>query len=507
MIKDSNTLVNSLIHYAREKLYLSNIDEIHLRNRLLAKFKLEEYFPSDEKVNKLDELITSIEQIALHEKLVEEGELETFTTAIMDMISPLPSFVQTTFFDLLHHNSSEEACRFLFNLQVDNDYIKLSKIKLNLFWKANFPNNYLEITINLSKPEKDNKVTAKLAREVSSKYPKCILCYENLGYAGRHDSPPRQNIRLVDFKLGDEDWFMQYSPYQYYEEHVVVIHKKHVNMKIDEQTFIKLCDFVDLFPNYFVGSNASLPIVGGSILNHEHFQGGKHLMPIFASASKYELRKKGYEDCKISYLDWYNSCLKITSSNRDKIIAFASEILTVWNKYRDEEIDLIPYTKEQHNAITPIIRKVNHEYQLYIVLRNNRTNEEHPDGIFHAHRPFHNIKKESIGLIEAMGLFILPGRLKRQFTVIEDILMGKVSQEEAIKLHPDIIIHQEMINTLQKEYGIHNSKQQIKSILEQYINNTCRQILECTAIFKNTPMGDQHFRKFLQAVDLEIIGG
>jgi len=206
-------------------------------------------------------------------------------------------------------------------------------------------------------------------------------------------------------------------------------------------------------------------------------------------------------------LDWYNSCLKITSSNRDKIIAFASEILTVWNKYRDEEIDLIPYTKEQHNAITPIIRKVNHEYQLYIVLRNNRTNEEHPDGIFHAHRPFHNIKKESIGLIEAMGLFILPGRLKRQFTVIEDILMGKVSQEEAIKLHPDIIIHQEMINTLQKEYGVHNSKQQIKSILEQYINNTCRQILECTAIFKNTPMGDQHFRKFLQAVDLEIIGG
>ena len=198
MIKDSNTLVNSLIHYAREKLYLSNIDEIHLRNRLLAKFKLEEYFPSDEKVNKLDELITSIEQIALHEKLVEEGELETFTTAIMDMISPLPSFVQTTFFDLLRHNSSEEACRFLFNLQVDNDYIKLSKIKLNLFWKANFPNNYLENYQSIQ-TRKDNKVTAKLAvkyRGVSK------MCHENLG-AGRHDLHPSKHC-LVDFKLGQD---------------------------------------------------------------------------------------------------------------------------------------------------------------------------------------------------------------------------------------------------------------------------------------------------------------
>ncbi len=507
IIKDSNTLINSLIHYAREQLYLSCVDEIHLRNRLLAKFQLQEYVPSEEKSNKLEELITSIEQIAVRDQLVDEGELETFTTAIMDMISPLPSFVQTTFFDLLHHKSSEEACRFLFNLQVDNDYIKLSKIKLNLFWKANFPNNYLEITINLSKPEKDNKVTAKLAHEVSIKYPKCILCYENLGYAGRLDTPPRQNIRLVDFKLGDEDWFMQYSPYQYYEEHVVVIHKKHVNMKIDEGTFIKLCDFVDLFPNYFVGSNASLPIVGGSILNHEHFQGGKHSMPIFASASKYELVKKGYEDCRISYLNWYNSCLKITSPNRDKIISFASEILSIWNHYQDEEIEVIPHTKEQHNAITPILRKVNQEYQLYIILRNNRTNKEHPDGIFHAHQQFHNIKKESIGLIEAMGLFILPGRLKRQFTMIQDILMGAISQEEAIKLYPDIIVHQEMITSLQKEYGIHNSKQRTELILENYINHTCRQILECTAIFKNTPTGDEHFRKFLQAVDLEIIGG
>lgn len=506
-MKDRNTLVNSLISYAKEKLYLESSDEIYVRNCLLAKLQVEDYHPSDEKGLNLDDLITAIEQIAVKENLATEEELETFTTAIMDMISPLPSVVQTKFYDLYHQVSSEEACRFLFDLQVHNYYVKLNRIKLNLFWKANFPNNYLEITINLSKPEKDNKVTAKLAHEVSIKYPKCILCYENLGYTGRTDTPPRQNIRLIDFKLGEEDWFMQYSPYQYYEEHVVVIHKDHVNMKIDKSTFVKLCDFVDLFPNYFIGSNASLPIVGGSILNHEHFQGGKHLMPVFASSSKYELVKKGYEDCQISYLNWYNSCLKIISLNRESIIRFAQDILTIWNDYQDQEIELIPYTDARHNAITPIVRKVDNYYQLYIILRNNRTNEKHPDGIFHAHQQFHAIKKESIGLIEAMGLFILPGRLKRQFGIVEGILKGTISYQEALQTSPDIIVHQEMILSLQKEYGINNTAQRVELILEKFINDTCRQILECTAIFKNTPIGEKHLCEFFKTVGLEIIGG
>lgn len=507
IIKERNALINSLISYAREKLYLASTDEVYLTNLLLSKFHLQNYNVSEEKENNLDDLITSIELVALKENLVKEEDLELFSTAIMGMLTPLPSVVQTKFFDLLHHVSSEEACRFLYALQVNNHYIKLSRIKLNLFWKANFPNNYLEITINLSKPEKDNKATAKLANDVSIKYPKCILCYENLGYAGRVDSPPRQNIRLVDFKLAGEDWFMQYSPYQYYEEHVVVIHKKHVNMKIDHSTFVKLCDFVDLFPHYFVGSNASLPIVGGSILNHEHFQGGKHMMPVFASATKYEFVKKGYEDCQIAYLNWYNSCLRIISPNRDKIISFASEILHIWNNYQDEQIGLIAHTQQQHNAITPIVRKVDQYYHLYLILRNNRTNEEYPDGIFHAHQPFHNIKKESIGLIEAMGLFILPGRLKKQFAAVQEILMGRVTYLDAIITNPDLIVHKNMIAELLSEYGASNSEQRVELILEKYINDTCKQILECTAIFKNTSIGDSHLRTFLSAVGLEIIGG
>lgn len=507
IIKDSNTLINSLIRYAREKLSLHVADETYLTNLLLAKLHCVDYQYHREPVNNIDDLITSIEQLAITKKLATAETIDSFTIAIMGMISPLPSLVNERFFKLLKDFSPDKACKYLFALQVDNNYIKQSRIKLNLFWKASFPGNHLEITINLSKPEKDNKLTAKLAQEAAVNYPKCILCYENLGYAGRINSPARQNIRLIDFKLANEDWFMQFSPYQYYEEHVVVINKSHTNMKIDQETFEKLCDFVDLFPNYFVGSNASLPIVGGSILNHEHFQGGKHIMPIFSAPMKYSFNKKGYDDCQISYLDWYNSCLKIVSPNRESIIKIASEILAIWTIYEDKQIDLIPYSTAQHNAITPIIQKIDNCYHLYIILRNNRTSEEHPDGIFHAHQQFHNIKKESIGLIEASGLFILPGRLKRQFTLVSEILTGTISLEAALDKHPDLSVHQAMIMQLQKEYPSLKSRQSAEEIIEKYINETCKQILECTAIFKNNAIGENHLLQFLNKVGLEKIGG
>jgi UDPglucose--hexose-1-phosphate uridylyltransferase len=231
------------------------------------------------------------------------------------------------------------------------------------------------------------------------------------------------------------------------------------------------------------------------------------MMPVFASATKYVLVKKGFEDCQIAYLNWYNSCFRIISPNRDKIISFASEILHIWNNYQDEQIGLIAHTQQQHNAITPIVRKVDQYYHLYLILRNNRTNKEYPDGIFHAHQPFHNIKKESIGLIEAMGLFILPGRLKKQFAAVQEILMGRVTYLDAIITNPDLIVHKNMIAELLSEYGASNSEQRVELILEKYINDTCKQILECTAIFKNTSIGDSHLRTFLSAVGLEIIGG
>lgn len=492
-------LVNELICYSQRFLDLHFKDMIYIYNLLLRKFKIDKPEITDYNYQNMniDELILNIEEIGIQNQLCTEENKERFSCEIMGDISLLPSKFEEVFWNK-YHLSKQDACNYFYNYQVHNDYIKKSKIDLNEKWRADFDNNFLEITINLSKPEKDNKKTAALINSESQKYPKCLLCKENLGYAGRIDAPARENIRTVWMKLNNENWFMQFSPYQYYEDHIIVISENHHNMKIEKDTFIKLCDFVDIFDNYFIGSNTELPIVGGSILDHEHYQGGKHLMPIFFAKTKYNLSHSNYKNCKIEYLDWYNSCFKLTSKDRNEIINLATLFLDKWRLYSDEKIDLICKTDKLHNTITPVVRKVDNEYIFYLILRNNRTNTEFPDGIFHSHNEYHNIKKEAIGLIEAMGLFILPGRLKRQCKIIDDIINNSISLDDAFNQNPDLLVHQKMINELLNDKSKLYSKEKIKNKINEY----CEKILSCTGIFKNNEKGAIHLFNYFNYMNL-----
>ena len=349
----------------------------------------------------------------------------------------------------------------------------------------------------MSKPEKNNKDIAKLisAPKTGVKYPKCLLCIENLGYQGRSDHPARENIRIIPLTLNNEDWFMQYSPYVYYDHHCIVINNKHENMVINKENMNALLDFVDQNEYYFIGSNADLPIVGGSILNHNHFQGGSHLMPLMYSKIRYDFYLDKYSDVKLSYLDWYNSTFLIRGKSKAKVLDLASHILDVWKEYSDEEVDIRAYTDGvRHNTITPIVRKVDGEYYVYLILRNNRCNDVHPDGIFHAHQEYFNIKKEGIGLIEAMGLFILPARLKRQMGEVEYLLENNISLEEYFKAHEDMEVHKDMITYLRSKKG------DSKALIQNYINDVCRNILKCTAVFKDDELGQEHLRKFVKSL-------
>ncbi|MCL1901493.1 MAG: galactose-1-phosphate uridylyltransferase [Firmicutes bacterium] len=485
---DINLCVCELMYYAKVHLNLKKSDEIFAYNAINALLKIAD--PKIVEVNKKwveslklpDEIIHPIGEYGLQNKLCDIKS--DFESTIMGVVTNTPSEVVERF-NSLYKENVQSACDYLYNLSIKNFHVHYFAIQKNLCWKAIFPDNFLDITINLSKPEKDNKEIAKLKAMPQSGYPLCVLCYENIGFSGR------QNLRVVPLTLNNEEWFMQYSPHMYYEEHCTVINKKHVPMTINEDTFKRLFDFVDLFPNYFIGSNASLPIVGGSVLNHEHFQGGLHLMPLHFSKNRVEYKIK---DTKVSILDWYNSVVRIESKDQIQILNIAGKIFKAWESYSNEKADIICKTDAQHNAVTPILRKNKDNYIFDIILRNNRTSKEHPDGIFHAYKEFHGIKKEGIGLIEAMGLFILPGRLKEETLLIEDYLTGtlKYSEKELEKN-----VHKDAIKVLLTKYPTPQKKSDAQSIVKDYINEVCKKILECTAVFKNNREGQQSFIEFL----------
>lgn len=500
----SSTLVKKLVYYGKKHLGLDTLDAIYVENVLYRKLMIQ---PSEETIDLSyiddlcvpDVLLDELRGYLKENNIVSEENLELFIVELMGDITPLPSQVVATFNKLKEEEGNEAACNYLLNLEIKNNYIQKTAVDKNIYWKAEFPNNFLEITINMSKPEKNNKDIAKLISATPNKsnikYPKCLLCIENLGYQGRSDHPARENIRIIPMKLNNEDYFMQYSPYVYYDHHCIVINNEHRNMKIDKESFNALLDFVDVMDNYFIGSNSDLPIVGGSILNHVHFQGGSHLMPLMYSNIRYTFEIKGYEDLSVNYLDWYNSTFLIKGKSKERVLEYASHILDKWINYTDEDADIIAYTDARHNTITPIVRKVEDEYYMYLILRNNRCNELHPDGIFHAHQQYFNIKKEGIGLIEAMGLFILPARLKRQMGEVEYLLNNKnIDCNEYFKEHEDMAVHHDMINYLREQTG------DSKKLIQDYINNVCKEILECTAVFKNTVEGQKHLFKFLKTL-------
>lgn len=497
-------VVNELIEYAKTHLDLHGLNVMYIKNFILG--ELEIYNPSYEKISL--ERLEEIKDMEVPDYFVDEltkylltkgfseKEAENKIVKIFGLLSPLPNCVAKRC-EKLASDDSAKALDYLYNLSIYNYYFQKTKVDKNIVWKTDRDDKNIEISINLSKPEKSNKDIAKLLVKKSTseeKYPKCLLCYENLGFFGSDNHPARENIRFIPINFSGKRWYLQYSPYGYFYKHCIVLDEEHSNMVISHDTFKNLCDFVDLFPSFFLGSNADLPIVGGSILNHGHYQGGEHLLPVMEQDVEKEYIIKGYKSTHLYKLDWYNSCLLIKGKDKDEVIDLADKILNTWRHYSDAENEIISDDENgNHNTITPSAKKVNDEYYLYLILRNNRCNEEYPDGIFHAHKEHHHIKKEGIGIIEAMGRFILPARLIRQCKVIKESILEGVSTEKIIKNHADLDDFKEMIDEIRSKSNGSN----VDNLIKNYIEDTCIDILKNTAVFKDNEIGNAGLDKFI----------
>lgn len=490
-----NQYLSDLLTYGKLHLHLPEEDTVYATNVLMGKLNLTEFCPAWTNKNKIaslpspDSIILPIVEYAKENGIIEEGEEEFFSSDILDVISPRP-FAVIQKFNEEYAVSPEVAFDHFYDLGVKNDYVKRSAILKNKEWVAKNTKHPIEITINLSKPEKNNKQTAKL-KNVSSGYPKCMLCRENVGYVGQGRT--RRNMRTLPLTLAGEKWFWQYSPYAYFHQHGIAINEQHTPMDVTGKTLRKVLDFVDYAPQYCLGSNAALPIVGGSILAHEHFQGGKHHFPMFQVDIK-EALPSPIEGVQAGLLDWYNSVILLRGVNKEQVIKAGERILNGWVDYSDPSVEIVAKTNAPHNTLAPIARKVDGEYYLYLQLRNNRTNERYPDGIFHAHKQYHNIKSESIGLIEAMGRFILPGRLDKQLFEVEKFLTG-----ERTEVGDDIKIHTDMIQALVEKHGTACSKSKAKKIVKDHVEYVCEQILYNTAVFKEDEKGIEAFHNFLSS--------
>ncbi|MBR5439688.1 MAG: UDP-glucose--hexose-1-phosphate uridylyltransferase [Clostridia bacterium] len=513
---DAKILVEKLISYAQEFLSLNDLDVVYTRNMLLKQFNLSN--PTNEAVcvqevkdfTVPDVLIEEIKEYTLESGISSnEIDADLFANYVFGLLTPRPSEVNKTFTMLKENFGAETACNYLYDLSQKNYYIRKTDIEKNVKWEANKLKIPLEITINLSKPEKNNKDIAKLLTQKQDvKYPNCMLCIDNEGYYGHATQPARSNLRTISIDLGGENWYMQYSPYLYYDEHCIVFNKTHTPMAINAKTIEKLFDFIELFPHYFIGSNSDLPIVGGSILNHEHYQGGRHEMPLHKCKALKTYESESYQGVSIQVVDFYNSVIRIAGYNRNAVEELAGDIIEKWKGYSDETVNIIASDEEgRHNTVTPIARFLNdNRYCVELILRNNKTSEEHPDGIFHAHKEYHNIKSEGIGLIEAMGLYILPARLNRQLNYIAQILCGQVkyNKDEIAKKDHDLYIHRNMIETLKNKHKNLKDFKKATVIITEYVNETCASILRNTAVFKDDKQGVIAFNKFLNYCNLTL---
>ncbi len=493
--------IEDLILYATETLGLPELDAIYARNQLMALFNTDDKAEASTEVLPLQEgILDPMNNYAVENGLCDQDGIIRFETKVMGYVTPSPSFV-AEMFDLLYNEiSPEEATRYLDEISHYNNYIRMVDVSKNIRWETENPRGNVVVTINLSKPEKTAEQVAREKLIPNQKYPLCMLCTENLGYNGSLKHPARQTLRIIPIELGGEDWFMQMSPYVYYQNHVIAFNKAHSPMAITDMTFKRLTDFVDIFPHYFIGSNADLPIVGGSILSHDHYQGGGKVLPMFFRP----IRKAfgTYKGVKVGILDWYNSVVKLQGKDQIAVVEVASEFLAAWRKYTDQSVGVFAYSGDTpHNTITPIATKnQEEEFELNLILRNNRTDDEHPEGIYHPSRDMHHIKKEGIGLIEAMGIFILPGRLSTEMQGVTDIISGKVAYDEVALNDPSNPLnkHKAMIDSLRiKNYA---DEAAAKEATKEYINDTCRRILDTTAVFKNTEVGQEAFARFIESV-------
>ena len=501
-----NTLINELIYYFKKNFDIDDeIDVIYLENSIIHELNLKYYSRENIDQIKIDSFSNPdyfTEELTKYIKeemeIKEEYLIDVKISKIYGILTPLPSVISKKFNKIRNEEGDLKALNYLYYLSIKNDYIKKSKIDKNIIWMSNFKDKNIEISINLSKPEKKNSDIAKLLSQPSSlKYPSCQLCKENVGYYGNNSHPARSNLRFVPLNLNDERWYLQYSPYGYFSMHSIIFKESHSNMQINRHTFENLISFVDQFPSFFIGSNADLPIVGGSILNHEHFQGGKHILPMMLSNNKKEYTLPTHTS-KLYLLDWYNNAFLIEGKDKNDVIDIADKILSAWKNYNDLKNDIISFSdNKEHNTVTPSVRKVGDTYKFYLILRNNNCNEEFKDGIFHAHPEYYHIKQEGIGIIEAMGLFILPSRLNRQFNEIKDSLENKLTPKEILEKYPTL--EGEFMNFIAKARKNY-SKDTIDEVIVNYVNNICRNILLNTACFKDDIKGRTGIDKFIGGI-------
>ena len=488
------TVIDNFVEQVIQSGLYKPMDYSYVKNRVLALVGEEgaNTPTSETDIKKIKDMLVELAETNGKVGSLAE-EKDCLGAELMNFITPIPSAVNEKFWST-YQESPEKAVNDFYQLSKDNDYIKLSAIAKNIAFRAETKYGSLEITINLSKPEKDPKAIAAEKLMKASNYPKCLLCMENEGYQGRVNYPARANHRIIRMKLGDEEWGLQYSPYSYFNEHAIFLNTKHIPMAITPKTFEQLLEIVDIIPGYFAGSNADLPIAGGSILSHNHYQGGKYVFPMEVAECETNFVFSGFEDIQAGIVKWPMSVLRLRGTNKQRIVELASKILKSWQGYTDLEADIIAATGEvPHHTITPIARVVDGQFEMDLVLRDNHTSELHPDGVYHPHKDVQHIKKENIGLIEVMGLAILPPRLKTELEEVEKYLLGK---ENAIADY-----HLEWADQLKEKYP-NVKEEEVNSVVQHEVGQVFARVLEDAGVYKNTPFGHEAFMRFVKSVGI-----
>jgi len=522
-------LIEQLLSFGVVRHMMEELDIPLVRNQLMSLMGLSEPFDDEAEIQAAIDAMDTTTALPILEQLLDGAvlkgfiednttERDLFDAKIMGCLMPRQSELFRQYQQIQATQGKEAATDFFYQLSIDSNYIRMDRIHKNVYWLADTEYGDLEITINLSKPEKDPQEIAKARLLPQASYPKCLLCLENVGYEGRLNHPGRANHRVLPLTLNNEAWYFQYSPYVYYNEHSIIFKGKHEPMRVSRETFVRLLDFVEELPHYFLGSNADLPIVGGSILSHDHFQGGHHQFPMEVAPIIATATDSKHPDVSIGIVKWPLSVLRLASQNKDNLVEMATYILEQWRNYSDASLGIYAYSTHDkmptdvanaasnpanipHNTITPISR-VNKEglFELDLVLRNNRTSDEHPDGIYHPHQHLHHIKKENIGLIEVMGLAVLPARLKEELDMIEDILTG-VSMDT---LDNSMDQHKPWIESLMATYGTTLSKDDACSIVKKEVGHKFADVLACAGVYKLDAEGIKGLKRFVEAIGYKV---